>query len=199
MAASYVWSNVMTIESKRYTCGYCGSDITTNMGYKTAEGGGRVRGTIWICHHCGSPTFFDANSNQHPGKSLGVIVSQISDEKVKNLYEEARDCCKVNAFTASVMCSRKLLMNIAVSKGANKGRPFVVYVNYLSTNGYVPPDGKEWVDTVREIGNMANHEIEMATKEDAEDLLIFMGMLLKFIYEFPETHRKRKEKESDNP
>ena len=41
------------------------------------------------------------------------------------------------------------------------------------------------VDHIRKKGNEANHEIVLMEKEDAEDLLVFSEMLLKFIYEFP--------------
>jgi len=48
----------------------------------------------------------------------------------------------VNAYTASVLCCRKLLMNLAVSKGAKEGENFFKYVDYLATKGYIPPNGK---------------------------------------------------------
>jgi hypothetical protein len=98
---------------------------------------------------------------------------------------------KVNAYTASILCSRKLLMNIAVSKGAAEGLKFIQYVDYLADNGYLPPDGKQWVDEIRKIGNVATHEINIMNRADAEELLIFLGMLLKFIYEFPAMIRNK--------
>ena len=76
-------------------------------------------------------------------------------------------------------------MNIAVSQGATPGLKFIEYVEYLSQNGYVPPKGKGWVDHIRKKGNEATHEIALMTKEDANDLISFSEMLLKFIYEFP--------------
>ena len=76
-------------------------------------------------------------------------------------------------------------MNIAVEKGASKNLKFIEYVNHLSDNGYVPPDGKSWVDHIRQKGNEATHEIQLMDKKDAEDLILFSEMLLKFIYEFP--------------
>jgi hypothetical protein len=41
------------------------------------------------------------------------------------------------------------------------------------------------VDHIRKKGNEANHEIALMTRVDAEELLSFSEMLLKFIYEFP--------------
>ena len=76
-------------------------------------------------------------------------------------------------------------MNVAVQKAAAENLKFIEYVEYLSNNGYVPPDGKSWVDHIRQKGNEATHEIQLMGKKDAEDLIVFSEMLLKFIYEFP--------------
>lgn len=78
-----------------------------------------------------------------------------------------------------------MLMNISVQQGAEKGLKFIEYVNYLSGQGYVPPNGKHWVDHIRLKGNEATHEIAIMNEKDAQELLLFTEMLLKFIYEFP--------------
>ena len=76
-------------------------------------------------------------------------------------------------------------MNISVSVGAEEGKGFVEYVNYLNEKNYIPPNGKEWVDSIRTLGNEANHKIEFKSKEDANRIITFTEMLLKFIYELP--------------
>lgn len=119
-----------------------------------------------------------------PGPAIGEPVESLPDD-VGGLYAEARNACKVGAYTASVLCSRKLLMNVAVSKGAEEGKRFIEYVNFLADSGYVPPDGKGWVDHIRKKRNEATHEISIMGVEEATDLITFAGMLLKFIYEFP--------------
>jgi len=83
-------------------------------------------------------------------------------------------------------------MHIAVKKGAPEGGTFVSYVNYLSDNHYVPPDAKDWVDHIRTKGNEANHEIVLMTKEDAEDLVAFVEMLLRIMFEFPHKAKSKK-------
>jgi hypothetical protein len=83
------------------------------------------------------------------------------------------------------MVARKILMHAAVEKGASAGESFLEYVDYLANKGFVPPDGKAWVDYIREKGNEANHEIMLMNKNDAETLISFTEMLLRFIYEFP--------------
>jgi hypothetical protein len=76
-------------------------------------------------------------------------------------------------------------MNISVSLGASAGLRFVEYVEFLANAGYVPPNGKAWVDHIRNRGNEATHEIALMQPNDAQDLIQFSEMLLKFIYEFP--------------
>lgn len=58
-------------------------------------------------------------------------------------------------------------------------------MEYLGDRGYVAPDARAWVDRVRERGNEANHEIVIMGENDAKELLDFIEMLLRFIYEFP--------------
>jgi len=116
--------------------------------------------------------------------------------EVKELYEEARRAHAAEAFTAAVMCCRKLLMNIAVRKGADKGKRYVEYVDWLASNGFIPPDGKAWVNEIRKLGNDANHEIEMKTEHDSEDALAFIEALLSFVYELSARMQRRKSRGS---
>lgn len=82
-------------------------------------------------------------------------------------------------------------MHIAVAKGAEEGKNFVSYVEYLASKHYVPPDARPWVDHIRAKGNEANHQINIMPKEEAEELVSFLEMLLKVIYEFPAAVRRR--------
>ena len=84
------------------------------------------------------------------------------------------------------MVCRKLLMHIAVEEGANEDKSFKYYVDWLEENHYVPPNGKDVVEYIREKGNEANHEIVPMEKEDAEALIGFLELFMKFIYEVPQ-------------
>jgi hypothetical protein len=74
--------------------------------------------------------------SQIPGIAPGARVENVPSE----VNEESRRCVAANSPTASVLASRKLPMNIAVSNGANEGESFISYVNYLNES-YVPPNG----------------------------------------------------------
>lgn len=76
-------------------------------------------------------------------------------------------------------------MNIAVHQGAKENMKFIEYVEYLSNQGFVPPNGKVWVDHIRNKGNEATHEIALMAEADAKNLMSFVEMLLRFVYEFP--------------
>lgn len=184
------WGKLSVLPSKSYICGYCGNSLASNSGFFAQISGTNIS-YIYICHFCFQPTFFDIVKNQTPGFPYGNTVKNIPSE-VETLYNEARNCTSCNAYTASVLCCRKLLMNIAVSKGAEEGLNFIKYIEYLSDKNFIPPNGKDWVDHIRTKGNEATHEISIMKKEDAEELIDFIEMLLKFIYEFPAIIKKKK-------
>ena len=187
----YKWINLDVIPSRNYKCGYCGYSVAPEKGWAAIlNSGGNTIAYIYICHHCTRPTFFDSGHKQFPGVAFGEQIEGIGVESVELLYNEARNAMSVNSFTAVVLCCRKLLMHIAVSKGAKPGDCFVNYVQYLSDQHYIPPDAKEWVDHIREKGNEANHEINIMEKDDAELLITFIQMLLRLIFEFPSTIKK---------
>jgi hypothetical protein len=188
------WHGLTTLDSRKYVCGYCGNPLASEKGYFANRGGsgGPVQDYIYICHNCFSPTFISPRlGTQTPGAIFGNPVKDIPETAIRSLYDEARKATSTGSYTASVLCCRKLLMHIAVSKGAPAGGSFISYVEYLAANNYVPPDAKDWVDHIRKKGNEANHEIVLAGKEDAEDLISFIEMLLKVIYEFPAAIKKK--------
>ena len=174
------WHNTQAPGSRQFTCGHCNNLVASSVGYFSSNLATRV---IYLCPHCDKPTYFDGLVPM-PGVPFGMPVAHLPPE-VENLYMEARRCSSASAYTASVLLCRKLLMNIAVSLGAKAGDTFASYVEYLATAGYVPPNGKAWVDHIRKKGNEATHEIVIMQQQDAQDLLLFLEMLLKFIYEFP--------------
>ena len=174
------WSNAQGMQSKQFTCGHCGNLVAASVGFPHQSG----REHVYLCPHCDKPTYFNANQVPLPTVAFGNDVQHLPPD-IETLYKEARRCTSASAYTASVLLSRKLLMNIAVAQGAEAGKPFIAYVEYLAANGYVPPNGKGWVDHIRKKGNEATHEIIFMSERDAQELIAFAEMLLKFIYEFP--------------
>ncbi len=181
------WNSTGTITSKQYTCGHCGNVIATGSGYHSNKSE-----LIYICPHCDKPTHFDDKGKQYPDVAPGNEVEHLPED-LAELYKEARNCVASSAYTGAVLLCRKLLMNIAVKQGAKEGEKFIFYVDYLASQGYIPPNGKGWVDHIRKKGNEATHEIKLMSREDCEDLIAFSEMLMKFIYEFPNKIPKKPE------
>jgi len=181
------WNNVNNTAPRVYTCGYCGKSVSSVLGWTGArppsEGQPEAQITIQLCPNRVNPTYF-AIGEQIPDVAPGSEVQSLPAE-VEKLYREARNCVASSSYTAAVLCARKLLMNIAVAQGDQPGRNFFEHIEYLAAKGFVPPNGRGWVDHIRKKGNEATHEIKMMTRSDAEELITFIEMLLKFIYEFP--------------
>lgn len=175
------WSNLSNITRRSFKCGYCGKDVAPSSGYF----GQNPAVSILICPNCSNPTFFTTDGEQNPKTRLGEEIQGITDLGVAALYNEARDCTAVGAFTSAVLICRKILMNLAVQHGANENEKFIYYVDYLATAGYVPPNGKAWVDEIRKKGNEATHEIKIMNEPEAKQILKFVEMLLRFNFEFP--------------
>lgn len=181
MSEDALWNKLEEIYSKEYKCGYCNNYVGNNKGYRDLSN----KGYIYICPRCKKPTFFDKDNNQYPGVLQGNAVLNIDDKNVEDLYNEARRCFSVNSFTSVALCCRKLIMNVSVHLGADENKNFQYYVNWLDEKHYITPNSKLWVDQIRKIGNVATHEIQIVSEDDAKKSLHFIEMLLKIVYEFP--------------
>jgi hypothetical protein len=177
----------MPLKPVRFVCGHCGTAGSSITGFEgsvfiVADSKPISSAHIYICSFCGRPTFVYAG-DQIPGALYGQEVGFLPPD-VEGIYNQARACMTVGAFSGTVLLCRKLLMHIAVSKGSPEGLKFVEYIDQLAGMGWVPPDGKSWINHVRQKGNEATHEIILSTKADAEQLITFSEMLLRFIFEF---------------
>ena len=139
---------------------------------------------IRLCPQCNAATFFSAQDTQHPGPILGREVASLTDD-IRGVYDEARSSLTVGAATGTVMLCRKILMHVAVDKGADEGKRFQEYVEWLATEGWIPKGGQPWVEFIRQRGNEANHELPHMTREDAAGILQFTEALLRNVYELP--------------
>ena len=176
------WQALQGIHPRSYMCGHCGNKVGSNRGWHTSNHSPTVV-AVYVCPLCFKPSVF-LHGSQFPGVAPGQPVENLPTD-VEQLYSEARVAVAANANTAAVLTCRKLLMNVAVSQGAAPGQSFVAYVEHLSSAGYIPPNGRAWVDHIRKKGNEATHEIQVMSRADAEELIAFSEMLLKFVYEFP--------------
>lgn len=154
------WGGPGTAHGVRFTCGHCGVDAaatTVILGNLVERAHGQRqqplgKASIWFCNVCSQPTYIDPDRKQIPAPRFGADLKTVPADGLQQLYNEARDCSTVGAYTACVMACRKVLMNLAVREGADEGLSFVDYVDYLDKNGYTPKKGKEWVNRIAKWG-----------------------------------------------
>lgn len=195
----FTWKLSEFNEAHRYTCAWCCHLVASKVGvfarggYRGDRGPGQpfiahLWGTIAVCPDCSRPTYFEKNSSgtllQIPDAPLGLTVQHLPPE-IAALYEEARHCTAVRAFSAAVLLCRKILLHVAVAQGSASNINFLQAVDYLAAEGIIPRNGRGWVDRIRKLGNEANHEIVLMTREQAEEALTFTGWLLMLTYHLP--------------
>lgn len=174
------------LKSISMVCGYCGNQVAPNRGY-AVYAGNQPWLNIYMCPHCGYPIIYCVrNYESLPGELCGRGIKNLPDN-ISVLYDECRTNYSNKCYTSAQMIARTILMHIAVEQGADENLSFAKYVEYLDLKGYIPPNGKKWVDFIRTSGNQANHEIIIKEKEETEKVISFLSMLLLFIYELPNT------------
>ncbi|MEM8495870.1 MAG: DUF4145 domain-containing protein, partial [Planctomycetota bacterium] len=181
------WYRALDVSPRKYTCAFCGNLVSSSLGFRRSarqDGSGAQIAAIYICPHCQEPTYVNDRGQALPGEPFGAAVEHLPED-VQALYDEARRASAAGCPTAAVLLCRKLLMCIAVTEGAETNRRFIKYVDYLDEQGYIPPNGKRWVQHIRRKSNEASHEIKIMESDDAAELIWFSEMLLRFIYEFP--------------
>jgi hypothetical protein len=177
---TFHWLNSIAVPAARFKCGFCSVDVGSGTGWVT-EGNYAV---IRLCPQCNGPSFFTFGGVQWPGAKSGSPVANLPLD-VGVIHEEARNCIAANAPSGAAMLCRKILMHVAVEKGAEENQSFQKYVQWLITERYAPKGAEDWLDYIRTKANDANHEIMVMTAPDAIAVLLFTEALLRNVYELP--------------
>ena len=172
------WNLAEKIDSVKYRCGHCNESVASNTGYYHADYS-NVR--IYICPHCGHPTFMMANK-QIPLPLVGRSIKNLPAD-IDKVYGEMRECFSVGSFTAVILLGRKLIMHLAAQNGAEKNQSFEQYVNYLAKGGYVPPPADKSLAYIKKLGNQKNHELVLGSEAESQKVTKFVESLLYFLYE----------------
>lgn len=164
-----------------FVCGHCETKVSGVVGSSYVEDTVRIK---WLlCPNCSKGSVANYPFDRiWPGSPFGPIIQGLPPD-VRLAYDEACNCMSVNAFTACVLICRKILMHIAVDKGAAEGDTFVNYINHIESNGFITPPMKAWVDIIRKNGNASTHRLNAPDQESAEGTIMFTAELLRLVYE----------------
>jgi len=167
-----------------YVCGHCSRSVsgrvTSVYQYDNVSTAIAVR--FLLCTSCGKGSVWIRPDIVIPGITPGDDLEGLPSE-VNEAYEEARKCFSINAYTACELLCRKILMHIAVDKGAEEGKSFKEYIDYLEAEKYITPGIKGWADIIRQNGNKSTHKIEKPDEGRAKATFMFTMELLRIIYE----------------
>lgn len=162
-----------------YQCGHCNrkiAGIIVALNLNTH--------TLWLgCPSCKKGSVQD--DKLVPPSLFGDEIKGLPAE-VKSAYLEARTSFSYGCYTACELMCRKILMNVAVDKDADKNLKFAQYVDYLNSKRYTPVTMETAIEKIKDNGNEATHEIKVPEKERAKNTLDFTMLLLKNVYEIPE-------------
>lgn len=187
------WVGAGEINSRDFTCGWCGRHVASNRGWEATEDVSyhtdTVAASVVVCHLCTLPTVYIPRAVGHhpetqvpapmPGREVDYLPPLVD-----GIYREARRACGVGAWTAAAMALRAVIAYVADDRGAPKST-FKGYVEWLNTNGFVPPGGEVWVGRIKDTGNDAAHDLELLSREAVTMVLDFTELLLRFVYEAP--------------
>jgi len=177
------WSKVQALGGEPYVCGYCSKTVAPDKGYS----GQTSQYAIRICSYCTRPSYFEvvntANTIVVPPPRMGKEISKLPED-IEYLHNEIKDASASSSYSLAVMGCRKMLMHIAVEHGADEGKKFLEYVDYLEENHCFPQKSKQRIDGIRKMGNETNHNITINSKDELEEILAALDILLSFNYEF---------------
>lgn len=193
------WQGESYLKENKFVCGHCGTSTSSVKGMALRNGLNSTdsyrrdkNNGVYICTDCEMPTFI-WNQFQYPGNRYGSEVSDLS-ELLGTVYDEARSAYSSGAYTGVALLCRKLLMHIAIELGAQENKRFIDYVNFLEEEKHITTRSKEWVDSIRTNGNASTHQMQIASKEEAEKMIKFSEMILKTNFEYPALMGNQKNK-----
>lgn len=181
-----------------YYCSYCDSYTTGHIvAFYPANTNGTYTSKVeevkrmWlVCSNsdCNKASIYEDGSIYPPGK-FGETVKHLTEDVAK-AYDEARNCFGIGAYTACELLCRKILMYVACDKGAEEGKQFAHYIDFLEEKQLITSQMKPWIKKIKDNGNNSTHELKPREQKSAESTLSFTAHLLKIIYEFEATSKQ---------
>lgn len=169
-------------------CPYCGVKVRAASETRIFDvETGAIKYHIFKCPECFMPITIGLDGKTIPISQL-LPFKDVSflPPQIEKMYSECRKSFLNECYYSVIMVARTMIMHIAADKGAATNLKFIEYINYLETEGYIAKHNRTWVDKIRILGNQYIHELNDATKDEAELAINFIMYLLINVYELPE-------------
>jgi hypothetical protein len=125
----------------------------------------------------------------------GIVLNPEIPEAIQKIFREAKISFSAQCYRASAVMSRRTLEAIAVDKGENDGT-LAIRIKNLIAKGVLDKNLGEWATEIRLIGNTGAHfdPIKDVEHVDAEQIILFIEELIKYLYVMPSEIAKRRNK-----
>jgi len=115
--------------------------------------------------------------------------------QIQKILQEAKITYSAQCYRASAVMSRRTLEAITVEKGEPDGT-LAKRINCLTSKGILDKNLGDWANEIRLIGNVGAHfdPINDVESEDANQIILFIEELIKYIYIMPAEIAKRRKR-----
>lgn len=151
----------------------------------------------WLgkCHNCHNIMLVINQGEKIYPTALPSPSDERIPEDIRNDLDEAKMCFSVDCYRASIVISRRALQACCIDKGADKKDGLITQIDYLSNEGIITKDMKDWADIIRWIGNDAAHiNANEVSQEDAKEILNLAEQIFHIIYVAPAIAKERQAK-----
>lgn len=184
------WEKVKARDKKETSlfCPYCNTKVRVDSDTRMVDTEtGVIKYHICRCPECYMPITVGLDGRIIP-PPLFLPFSDVQHlpVKIEKLYYECRKSFSDECYYSAILVARTMLMYIAADLGAQANQNFDFYVKYLEQKQYISQHNMTWVDKIRKLGNHYTHELDEATKEEANKAVVFIQYLLKTVYELPQ-------------
>jgi hypothetical protein len=125
----------------------------------------------------------------------GMVVNEEVPATIQKILGEAKISFAAQCYRASAVMSRRTLEAIAADKGEGSGT-LSMQIKNLMAKGILDKNLGDWATEVRLIGNSGAHfdPVSDVEKTDAEQIILFIEELIKYLYVMPAEIAKRRSK-----
>ncbi|OGS40923.1 MAG: hypothetical protein A3K77_08580, partial [Euryarchaeota archaeon RBG_13_31_8] len=123
-------------------------------------------------------------------------ISHEIPSNISKILQEAKITYSAQCYKASAVMSRRTLEAITAEKGEDTGT-LAKRIENLKAKGILDKNLADWATEIRLLGNSGAHfdPINEITKEDANQIIIFIEEFIKYVYIIP-SEISRREKSS---
>lgn len=155
------------------------------------------------CPRCNEPVLLRDDEISSPVQIFPLTERPLSPsvpQTIREGFQEARDCFRSHAHTATALMCRRTLEAIARDHAVEE-RTLAVSLKAMRDRGVIENRLYDWAEALRLVGNEAAHQVDRSVGgQDAQDVLEFTNALLEYLYTFRDRfdafQKRRKERGS---